>query len=62
MPHWGGTWLVWVRSRRTGGDWWHWCDACCCFADEHHAASQRHINKAAWHDATAAFGAAASGA
>eukprot|EP00974_Lingulodinium_polyedra_P048242 4630820-Lingulodinium_polyedra.AAC.1 len=47
MPHWGGKWLIWVRSSRTGGNWWHWCDACNCFADEYHAASQRHINKAA---------------
>eukprot|EP00974_Lingulodinium_polyedra_P049247 4733614-Lingulodinium_polyedra.AAC.1 len=58
MPRWGGPWLLWVRSSRTNGDWWHWRDACTCFADEAHAASQRHINKAIWYNATSASNAA----
>eukprot|EP00974_Lingulodinium_polyedra_P095373 9242315-Lingulodinium_polyedra.AAC.1 len=49
MPAWGGDWLLWVRNARTGRDWWHWCDACRCFADASHAVSTRHINKLHWY-------------
>eukprot|EP00974_Lingulodinium_polyedra_P063973 6178261-Lingulodinium_polyedra.AAC.1 len=62
MPAWGGDWLLWVRSSRTNGAWWYWCDSCYCFADPGHAASARHLNKLAWYVPSALTDAEATGA
>eukprot|EP00974_Lingulodinium_polyedra_P030929 2976521-Lingulodinium_polyedra.AAC.1 len=49
MPAWGGEWLRWMRNETTNGDWWHWCDACQCFADANHATGKWHIKKLPWY-------------
>eukprot|EP00974_Lingulodinium_polyedra_P124247 11189895-Lingulodinium_polyedra.AAC.1 len=49
MPAWGGDWLRWMRNGATEGAWWHWCDACQCFADERHAVGKWHLRKVPWY-------------
>eukprot|EP00974_Lingulodinium_polyedra_P100291 9713986-Lingulodinium_polyedra.AAC.1 len=38
-----------MQNEKTYGDWWHWSDACQCFADEGHAASKGHLKNMLWY-------------